>query len=35
MYREWKKIGFPKIIIYEFGNNKIHRQTKERYGKMR
>ena len=23
MYREWKKIEFPKSIIYEFGNNKI------------
>jgi len=22
---EWKKIEFPKSIIYEFGNNKIER----------
>jgi len=22
MYREWKKIEFPKNIIYEFGNNE-------------
>jgi len=25
MYREWKKIEFPKSIIYEFGGNKIER----------
>jgi hypothetical protein len=25
MYREWKKIEFPKSIIYEFGNNKAER----------
>jgi hypothetical protein len=25
MYREWKKIEFPKSIIYEFGSNKAER----------
>jgi hypothetical protein len=29
MYRQWKKIAFQKSIIYEFGNNKAERQTKE------
>jgi len=30
MYREWKKIGFPKeYYIYEFGNNKIQRWAKK------
>ena len=29
MYREWKKIEFPKKYMYEFGNNKAERQTKK------
>jgi hypothetical protein len=30
MYREWKKIEFPKkYYIYEFGRNKADRQTKK------
>jgi hypothetical protein len=29
MYIEWKKIGFQKSIVHEFGNNKAKRETKK------
>jgi hypothetical protein len=30
MYKEWKKIEFPKeYFIYEYVNNKNERQTKK------
>jgi len=31
MYREWKKMDFPKDIIYEFGNNKIRGRPRNRW----
>ena len=31
MCREWKKIEFPKNIIYEFGNNKAVRRPRNRW----
>jgi hypothetical protein len=31
MYREWKKIEFPKNTIFEFGNNKIERYRRNRW----
>jgi hypothetical protein len=27
MYREWKKIEFPRVLLCEFGNNKTERKT--------
>ena len=35
MYREWKKIEFPKSIIYEFGNDGGWELDQEIDGKMK
>jgi hypothetical protein len=29
IYREWKKIEFPRSIIYGYGNNEAEKWTKK------